>query len=149
MEILIRRIDKIDKDINVIKYKSSFIENIKRIIVVSTEVVEKITGPIYDYFTNDIGAIYYVWYDNLNTSLKELLEKLSTTRGDLRATLSEGNQKYTRSDKKPILKEPVRVSKIESNSDKLKSELKRVKEYLKDKSNFEKIKEYIANSSDE
>lgn len=78
-----------------------------------------------------------------------MLEKLSTTRGDLRATLSEGNQKYTRSDKKPILKEPVRVSKIESNSDKLKSELKRVKEYLKDKSNFKKIKEYIANSADE
>lgn len=78
-----------------------------------------------------------------------MLEKLSTTRGDLRAPLSEGNQKYTRSGKKPILKEHVRVSKIESNSDKLKSELKRVKEYLKDKSDFEKIKEYIANSADE
>ncbi|APJ09297.1 hypothetical protein [Borreliella afzelii] len=141
------RIDEIDKDINVIKYKSSFIENIKRIIVVSIEVVEKITGSIYDYFTNDIGAIYYVWYDNLNTSLKELLEKLSTTREDLKATLNEGNQKYTESGKKPILKEHARASKIESNLDKLKSELKRVKEYLKDKSNFEKIKEYIANSA--
>ncbi|WP_419250236.1 hypothetical protein [Borreliella garinii] len=38
---------------------------------------------------------------------------------------------------------------MESDLDKLKSELKGVKEYLKNESNFEKIKENIVNSDDE
>lgn len=77
------------------------------------------------------------------------MQKLSNTRYDLRAKLNGGNQKYIDLRNEPKLKENIRVVEIESVLDKLKSELKGVKEYLKNESNFEKIKENIVNSDDE
>lgn len=77
------------------------------------------------------------------------MQKLSNTRDDLRAKLNADNQKYIDLRNEPKLKESVRVVEIESDLDKLKSELKGVKEYLKNESNFEKIKENIVNSDDE
>ncbi len=77
------------------------------------------------------------------------MQKLRNTRGDLRAKLNEGNQRYIGVGNEPKLKENVKVLEIESDLDKLKSKLKEVKEYLKNKSNFEKIKENIVNSDDE
>ncbi len=77
------------------------------------------------------------------------MQKLSNTRDDLRAKLNRGNQKYIDLRNEPKLKENVKVVEIESDLDKLKSELKGVKEYLKNESNFEKIKENIVNSDDE
>ncbi len=125
------------------------LEDVKREIVAATEAIDKITGPIYDHFTDGSNAIYTVWYDDLDTDLKELLEKLRDTRSNLRAKLNVDNQRYTWGSNEPKLKENVKVVEIESDLDKLKSELKGVKEYLKNKSNFEKIKENIVNSVDE
>lgn len=77
------------------------------------------------------------------------MQKLNNTRDDLRAKLNGGNQKYIDLRNEPKLKENVKVVEIELDLDKLKSELKGVKEYLKNESNFEKIKENIVNSDDE
>ncbi|WP_215535767.1 hypothetical protein [Borreliella bavariensis] len=148
IEILVKKIYEINRDIDAIKNQSSFVEDVKRGIVEATEVIDKITGPIYDHFTDGADAIYIAWYD-LDTDLEELLKKLRNTRGDLRAKLNEGNQRYIGVGNEPKLKENVKVFEIESDLDKLKSELKGVKEYLKNKSNFEKIKENIVNSDDE
>ncbi|WP_215538894.1 hypothetical protein [Borreliella bavariensis] len=148
IEILVKKTDEINRDIDAIKNQSSFVEDVKRGIVEATEVIDKITGPIYDHFTDGADAIYIAWYD-LDTDLEELLKKLRNTRGDLRAKLNEGNQRYIGVGNEPKLKENVKVFEIESDLDKLKSELKEVKEYLKNKSNFEKIKENIVNSDDE
>ncbi|WP_215537672.1 hypothetical protein [Borreliella bavariensis] len=148
IEILTKKIDEITRDIDAIKHKISFVEDVKREIVAATEVRDKITGPIYDYFTDGSNAIYAVWYD-LDTDLEELLEKLRNTRSDLRVKLNVGNQRYTGRRNEPKLKENVKVVEIKSDLDKLKSELKEVKEYLKNQSNFEKIKENIVNSYNE
>ncbi|WP_187981874.1 hypothetical protein [Borreliella bavariensis] len=148
IEILVKKIDEINRDIDAIKNQSSFVEDVKREIVEATEVIDKITGPVYDHFTDGTDAIYIAWYD-LDTDLEELLQKLRNTRGDLRAKLNEGNQRYIGVGNEPKLKENVKVFEIESDLDKLKSKLKEVKEYLKNKSNFEKIKENIVNSDDE
>ncbi|WP_187981457.1 hypothetical protein [Borreliella bavariensis] len=148
IEILVKKIDEINRDIDAIKNQSSFVEDVKREIVEATEVIDKITGPVYDHFTDGTDAIYIAWYD-LDTDLEELLQKLRNTRGDLRAKLNEGNQRYIGVGNEPKLKENVKVLEIESDLDKLKSKLKEVKEYLKNKSNFEKIKENIVNSDDE
>ncbi|WP_040353551.1 hypothetical protein [Borreliella spielmanii] len=148
IEILTKKIDEINRDIDAIKHKSLFLEDVKREIVAATEARDKITGPIYDHFTDGSNAIHTVWYD-VDTDLKELLEKLRDTRSNLRAKLNVGNQRYTWGGNEPNLKENVKVVEIESDLDKLKSELKGVKEYLKNKSNFEKIKENILNSDDE
>ncbi|MBB6031943.1 ribosomal protein L12E/L44/L45/RPP1/RPP2 [Borreliella spielmanii] len=148
IEILTKKIDEINRDIDAIKHKSLFLEDVKREIVAATEARDKITGPIYDHFTDGSNAIHTVWYD-VDTDLKELLEKLRDTRSNLRAKLNVGNQRYTWGGNEPNLKENVKVVEIESDLDKLKSELKGVKEYLKNKSNFEKIKENIVNSDDE
>ncbi|WP_215539842.1 hypothetical protein [Borreliella bavariensis] len=148
IEILVKKIDEINRYIDAIKNQSSFVEDVKRGIVEATEVIDKITGPIYDHFTDGTDAIYIAWYD-LDTDLEELLKKLRNTRGDLRAKLNVGNQIYIGVGNEPKLKENVKVFEIESDLDKLKSELKEVKEYLKNKSNFEKIKENIVNSDDE
>ncbi|WP_419250235.1 hypothetical protein [Borreliella garinii] len=43
------------------KNQSSFVEDVKREIVEATEVRDKITGPIYDYFTDGSNAIYIAW----------------------------------------------------------------------------------------
>ncbi|MBB5141569.1 hypothetical protein [Borreliella afzelii] len=149
IEILTKKIDEINRDIDAIKHKSLLLEDVKREIVAATEAIDKITGPIYDHFTDGSNAIYTVWYDDLDTDLKELLEKLRDTRSNLRAKLNVDNQRYTWGSNEPKLKENVKVVEIESDLDKLKSELKGVKEYLKNKSNFEKIKENIVNSVDE
>ncbi|WP_422849829.1 hypothetical protein [Borreliella afzelii] len=149
IEILTKKIDEINRDIDAIKHKSLLLEDVKREIVAATEAIDKITGPIYDHFTDGSNAIYTVWYDDLDTDLKELLEKLRDTRSNLRAKLNVDNQRYTWGSNEPKLKENVKVVEIESDLDKLKSELKGVKEYLKNKSNFEKIKENIVNGVDE
>ncbi|WP_268898880.1 hypothetical protein [Borreliella garinii] len=147
--MLVKKIDEINRDIDAIKNQSSFVEDVKREIVAATEVIDKITGPIYDHFTYGSNAIYIAWYDLDTDYLEELLQKLSNTRDDLRAKLNRGNQKYIDLRNEPKLKENVKVVEIESDLDKLKSELKGVKEYLKNESNFEKIKENIVNSDDE
>ncbi|WP_373584956.1 hypothetical protein [Borreliella afzelii] len=149
IEILTKKIDEINRDIDAIKHKSLLLEDVKREIVAATEAIDKITGPIYDHFTDGSNAIYTVWYDDLDTDLKELLEKLRDTRSNLRVKLNVDNQRYTWGSNEPKLKENVKVVEIESDLDKLKSELKGVKEYLKNKSNFEKIKENIVNGVDE
>ncbi|WP_419262527.1 hypothetical protein, partial [Borreliella afzelii] len=149
IETLTKKIDEINRDIDSIKYKSWFIENEKRLEVKATEVRDKVTGPIYDHFTDDNSkAIYYTWGldEEDEEGLGKLLKKLSETRSDLRTKLNEGNQAYTL--KEPKLKENVNVSEIESDLDKLKTELEKVKEYLKNESNFEEIKEYISSSDD-
>ncbi|WP_215540853.1 hypothetical protein [Borreliella bavariensis] len=148
IEILVKKIDEINRDIDAIKNQSSFAEDVKRGIVEAIEVRDKITGPVYDHFTDGTNAIYIAWYD-LDKDLEELLNKLRDTRGDLRAKLNEGNQRYIGGGNEPKLKENVKVVEIESNLDKLKSELKGVKEYLKNESNFGKIKDSIVNSDDE
>ncbi|WP_418885538.1 hypothetical protein [Borreliella tanukii] len=148
IEMLTKKIDGINRDIDAIKQREDLSLQNAEGLIRSQEVINRITGPIYDHFTNGSNAIYHAWYD-LDTDLEELLEKLSNTRSDLRAKLNEGNQKYTGIGNEPELKENVRVDEIESDLDKLKSELKGVKEYLKNDSNFEKIKENIANSDDE
>uniref|UniRef100_UPI003B211ED0 hypothetical protein n=1 Tax=Borreliella tanukii TaxID=56146 RepID=UPI003B211ED0 len=142
IEMLTKKIDGINRDIDAIKQREDLSLQNAEGLIRSQEVINRITGPIYDHFTNGSNAIYHAWYD-LDTDLEELLEKLSNTRSDLRAKLNEGNQKYTGIGNEPELKENVRVDEIESDLDKLKSELKGVKEYLKNDSNLEKIKENI------
>ncbi|WP_215540950.1 hypothetical protein [Borreliella bavariensis] len=149
IETLTKKIDEINRDIDSIKYKSWFVENEKRLEVKATEVRDKVTGPIYDHFTDDNKAIYYTWGldEEESSELTKLLEKLRDTRDKLRTKLNEGNQEATWKNT-PSLKENVKVVEIESDLDSLKSELERVKEYLKNESNFEEIKEYISSSDD-
>ncbi|WP_422850165.1 hypothetical protein [Borreliella afzelii] len=147
IETLTKKIDEINRDIDSIKYKSWFVENEKRLEVKATEVRDKVTGPIYDHFTNDANtAIYYTWNleDEEDLELGKLLEKLSNTRNSLRTKLNENNATYTLEE--PKLKENVKIEEIESDLDELKSELEEVKGYLKNESNFEKIKEYVYSS---
>ncbi|WP_420025481.1 hypothetical protein [Borreliella valaisiana] len=33
--------------------------DVKRVIIAATKVIDKITGPIYNHFTNDNNAIYH------------------------------------------------------------------------------------------
>ncbi len=126
-------------------------EDEQRLEVKTTEVRDKVTGPIYDYFTDDnSNAIYYTWglSEEDKEELGNLLEGLSNTRSDLRTKLNEGNQAYTGLNE-PDLKENVKIEEIESDLDSLKSELEKVKKYLANRSNFEKIKEYVSNSENE
>ncbi|WP_418905644.1 hypothetical protein [Borreliella japonica] len=151
IKTLTKKIDEINKNIDSIKHQSWFVEDVKRVIVGAQEVIDKVTGPIYDHFTDDNNnAIYYTW--NLDggedSELEELLKKLSKTRSDLRTKLNVGNQAATWNNTPP-LKENVKVVEIESDLDSLKSELERVKTYLTNESNFETIKEYIFSSDDE
>lgn len=149
IETLTKKIDEINRDIDSIKYKSWFVEDVKRATVRAQEVIDKVTGPIYDHFTDKSdAAIYYTWGlvdEDEDSELGDLLKKLSETRSNLRTKLNEGNQAATWNNT-PSLKENVNVSEIESDLDSLKSELERVKEYLKNESNFEKIKEYVYSS---
>ncbi|WP_420025617.1 hypothetical protein [Borreliella valaisiana] len=146
IKMLTEKIDEINENIDDIKqHKSSFSENTEGVIR-AQEVIDKVTGPIYDYFTDDNNqAIYYTWSldEEEDSELTKLLKQLSDTRGGLRTKLNEGNQAYTL--KEPKLKENVKVSEIESDLEKLKSELEKVKNYLENTSNFETIKEYIEN----
>ncbi|WP_327786164.1 hypothetical protein [Borreliella garinii] len=119
IEILVKKIDEINRDIDAIKNQNSFVEDVKRKIVETTEVRDKITGPIYDHFADGSNAIYIAWYD-LDTDLEKLLQKLSNTRDDLRAKLNADNQKYIDLRNEPKLKESVKVVEIESDLDKLK-----------------------------
>lgn len=151
IETLTKKIDEINRDIDAIKYKSWFVEDVKRATVRAQEVIDKVTGPIYDHFTDKSdAAIYYTWGlvdEDEDSELGDLLKKLSETRSNLRTKLNEGNQAATWNNT-PSLKENVNVVEIESDLDSLKSELERVKEYLKNESNFEEIKEYISSSDD-
>ncbi|WP_418454806.1 hypothetical protein QIA25_05750 (plasmid) [Borreliella spielmanii] len=150
IETLTKKIDEINRDIDSIKYKSWFVEDVKRATVRAQEVIDKVTGPIYDHFTDKSdAAIYYTWGlvdEDEDSELGDLLKKLSETRSNLRTKLNEGNQKPVFGRKEPELKENVNVSEIESDLDKLRSKLEEVKGYLKNESNFEKIKEYVYSS---
>ncbi|ACJ73165.1 Erp42 protein (plasmid) [Borreliella afzelii ACA-1] len=149
IETLTKKIDEINRDIDSIKYKSWFVEDVKRARVRAQEVIDKVTGPIYDHFTDKSdAAIYYTWGlvdEDEDSELGDLLKKLSETRSNLRTKLNEGNQAATWNNT-PSLKENVNVSEIESDLDKLRSKLEEVKGYLKNESNFEKIKEYVYSS---
>ncbi|WP_418909487.1 hypothetical protein QIA41_05840 (plasmid) [Borreliella sinica] len=149
---LTNKIDKINKDIDSIKHQSWFVEGVERVIVGAQEVIDKVTGPIYDYFTDKSDtAIYYTWglADEEDSELGKVLKKLSETRSNLRTKLNVGNKKpIVLSRTEPKLKENVKVSEIESDLDSLKSELEEVKNYLEDESNFEKIEEYINEDED-
>ncbi|WP_418885438.1 ErpC protein [Borreliella carolinensis] len=136
------KIDEINGNIDVIKEQTS---------VGAQGVIDRITGPVYDDFTDDENsAIYHTWnLEDENTSeLGKLLKKLGNTRDELRTKLNEGNQKYILDTKssEPKLKENVMLSDIKSDLERLKSELEEVKGYLEDNSNFETIKEYIVAS---
>ncbi|MBB6043581.1 hypothetical protein QIA34_07685 (plasmid) [Borreliella yangtzensis] len=147
---LTNKIDKISKDIDSIKHQSWFVEDVKRVIVGATEVRDKVTGPIYDDFTDDPNkSIYHAWgLTDEDDDFSKLLKKLGETRSALRTKLNVNNEKLTSSSRKePSLKENVKVSEIESDLEKLKSELGEVKEYLKDQSHFETIKGYINDDS--
>ncbi|WP_421136295.1 hypothetical protein QIA36_05545 (plasmid) [Borreliella yangtzensis] len=155
---LTNKIDKINRDIDSIKHQSWFVEEVERVIVGATEVRDKVTGPILDYFTNaksnNNQAIYYTWNledeykDEDEDELKKLLENLEKTRTGLRNKLNEGdtNTYYSLADLK--LKENVKVSEIASDLQELKSKLEEVKNYLETQSNFETIKGYISDSVD-
>ncbi len=138
------KIDEINRNIDVIKEQTS---------VGAQGVIDRITGPVYDDFTDGNKAIYKTWgdlEDDNDEGLGKLLKELSDTRHNLRTKLNEGNKAYiidTRSTE-PQLKENVSVSEIKSDLDELKSKLEEVKEYLEDKDNFEEIKEYVAGSED-
>ncbi len=113
-------------------------------------VIDKITGPVYDYFTDDNKkAIYKTWgdlEDEEGEGLGKLLKELSDTRDELRTKLNKDNKKYYAHENEPPLKENVDVSEIKEDLEKVKSGLEKVKEYLKDNSKFEEIKGYISDS---
>ncbi|MDO7273068.1 ErpC protein [Borreliella burgdorferi] len=142
---LVDKIAKINGDIDGIKGKTS---------VGAEEVRDKITGPVYDDFTDDSSkAIYYTWNleNEEDSELEKLLKELSDARSSLRTRLNEGNKPlvYTiRKEDEPKLKEIVNVSEIKSDLEKLKSKLEDVKKYLEDNSKFEEIKGYITDNSD-
>ncbi|SCW44170.1 Erp protein C-terminus [Borreliella japonica] len=153
IKTLTKKIDEINRDIDSIKHKSWFVEDEKRLEVKATEVRDKVTGPIYDHFTDDTNqAIYYTWGldEEEDSELAKLLKKLGETRHSLRNKLNEGNKAYILDgkSKEPNLKENVKVDEIESDLGKLKSELEEVKNYLENESNFETIKEYVSSSDD-
>nr|WP_307880117.1 hypothetical protein [Borreliella burgdorferi] len=112
------------------------------------EVRDKITGPIYDDFTDGSSSIRTIWEDledEEDFGLGKLLKELSDTRGSLRTKLNVGNQPYIIDTRRsePQLKENVSVSEIKSYLEELKSKLEKVKSYLEDSSKFEEIKGYI------
>ncbi|MBB6213777.1 ErpC protein (plasmid) [Borreliella californiensis] len=128
------------------------IDNIERQTSVKPKaVIDKITGPVYDYFTDDDKkAIYKTWGDleEENKGLGKLLKELSDTRHKLRTKLNVDNKPYT-GGKEPDLKENVNVIEIKSNLEELKLKLEGVKSYLEDRSKFNEIKGYITDSYDD
>ncbi|AEL19160.1 Erp family protein (plasmid) [Borreliella bissettiae DN127] len=137
------KIDKINRDIDSINPKSFFEE---RMEVSGQEVEDKVTGAIYDDFTNSNSSgnsLYSEWSDSLEESgeLKGLIDKLEKTRGELRKKIKEGEDKNEKN------KNVVKVGNIKEDLEKLKSELDEVKNYLEDESNFEEIKGYIDESN--
>ncbi|ACO38504.1 ErpM protein (plasmid) [Borreliella burgdorferi 29805] len=142
IKTLTDKIDEINKDIDGINGKT---------IVGAEEVIDKITGPVYDDFTDGNKAIYKTWgdlEDEEGEELGKLLKELSDTRHNLRTKLNEGNKAYIVLEKEPNLKENVNVGEIKSDLEKLKSKLEDVKKYLEDNSKFEEIKGYITDNSD-
>ncbi|MBB6213860.1 ErpC protein (plasmid) [Borreliella californiensis] len=136
IKTLSAKIEEISENINVIE---------RQISVGAQGVIDRITGPIYDDFTDDENsAIYQTWNleDEESSELEKLLKELSDTRSELRTKLNEGNQKYTGGEE-PKLKDSVSVSEIKEDLEKLKSKLEEVKSYLEDSSKFEDIKGYI------
>ncbi len=144
IKTLTDKINEINRDIDGIKGQTS---------IGAEEVRDKITGPIYDDFTDSSSSIRTTWGDleyEEDLELGRLLKELSEARDSLRTKLNVDNQPYiidTRSTE-PQLKDNVSVSEIKSDLDELKSKLEEVKEYLEDKDNFEEIKEYVAGSED-
>ncbi|MCD2401793.1 ErpC protein, partial [Borreliella bissettiae] len=139
IKTLTAKIDEINENIDVIKWQTT---------VGPQGVIDRITGPVYDDFTNDgDSAIYYTWNleDEESSELGKLLQELSDARDALRTKLNVGNQAYT-GDKEPPLKENVNVSEIKSDLEELKLKLEKVKSYLEDSSKFEEIKGYISDS---
>lgn len=164
IEELTNKIDEINNGIDSIKHRRWFVEDEKRFKVKATEVRDKVTGPVFDYFTNDSkgdtgeGAqteesIYYGWgltdLEEDEEELVKLLKELQDTRSSLRTKLNVGNQQKVVLQPDPELKESVKVSEIESDLEELKSKLEKVKNYLRDEAHFDTIKGYIndANSN--
>ncbi|WP_418906107.1 ErpC protein [Borreliella carolinensis] len=145
IKTLASKIDEINENIDVIAGQAS---------VRAQGVIDRITGPIYDDFTDDDDSIRKTWDledEETETELGRLLEELSDARDKLRTKLNEGDKAYvldTRSDE-PKLKENVNVGEISSELIKLKSKLEEVKKYLESKDNFETIKGYIDESNDD
>ncbi|APS99102.1 ErpC protein (plasmid) [Borreliella mayonii] len=138
---LVSKIDEINRSIDTIKQQTS---------VGAQGIIDRITGPIYDDFTDDTNqAIYHIWdLEEEDSELGKLLEELSDTRDALRTKLNVDNQAYLADSKEePSLKENVKVSEINSELTDLKSKLEEVKKYLEDESNFEEIKGYIEGSN--
>ncbi|WP_418885403.1 ErpC protein [Borreliella carolinensis] len=142
---LLDKIAKINGDIDDIKGKMS---------VGATEVKDKVTGPVYDDFTDDEdNAIYKTWgggdlEEEESSELGKLLKELSDSRDNLRTKLNEDNKPHTGYEE-PKLKDNVNVSEIKDDLEKVKSGLEKVKGYLENKDNFETIKEYITDSNDD
>ncbi|OJH14352.1 hypothetical protein ER70_09310, partial (plasmid) [Borreliella bissettiae] len=116
IETLTKKIDEINSNIDSIKYKRWFMGDEKRLEVKATEVRDKVTGPVYDHFTNDPKqAIYYTWGLDEEESLEltKLLKQLRDTRDRLRTKLNENNATYTLEE--PKLKENVKIDEIESD----------------------------------
>ncbi|WP_418456906.1 ErpC protein [Borreliella kurtenbachii] len=144
IKTLTDKINEINRDIDGIKGQTS---------IGAEEVRDKITGPIYDDFTDSSSSIRTTWGDleyEEDLELGRLLKELSDARNTLRTKLNVDNQPYiidTRSTE-PQLKDNVSVSEIKSDLDELKSKLEEVKKYLENEDNFEEIKEYVAGSED-
>ncbi|MGF7102307.1 ErpC protein [Borreliella kurtenbachii] len=142
IKTLTAKIDEINENIDVIAAQAS---------VGAQGVIDRITGPVYDDFTEDNNSIRKTWdlEDEYDSGLGKLLKELSEARDGLRTKLNEGNKSYAGIGKEPDLKENVNVSEIKEDLEKVKSKLEEVKKYLEDESNFEEIKEYIAGSDDD
>ncbi|ACL34190.1 ErpM (plasmid) [Borreliella burgdorferi JD1] len=142
IKTLTDKIDEINTDVDDINSKT---------IVGAQEVIDEVTGPVYDDFVDGKNSIRTTWGDLEEESEEEglgkLLEELSNARDKLRNKLNEGNKPHTGVEKEPDLKENVNVSEISSELTELKSKLEEVKKYLEDKDNFETIKEYIDESN--
>ncbi|WP_418885456.1 ErpC protein [Borreliella carolinensis] len=142
IKTLTDKIDEINTDVDDINSKT---------IVGTQEVIDEVTGPVYDDFVDGKNSIRTTWGDLEEESEEEglgkLLEELSDARDKLRNKLNEGNKPHTGVEKEPDLKENVNVSEISSELTELKSKLEEVKKYLEDKDNFETIKEYIDESN--
>ncbi|PRQ91893.1 ErpC protein, partial [Borreliella burgdorferi] len=142
IKTLIAKINEINENIDVIKWQTT---------VGPQGVIDRITGPVYDDFTNGNNSIRETWEgleeESEDEGLGKLLKELSDARDALRTKLNEGNKPYTGYEE-PKLKESVNVSEIKSDLEKLKSKLEDVKKYLEDNSKFEEIKGYITDNSD-
>ncbi len=139
---LVDKIAKINGDIDSVKGQTS---------LGAQELIDKVTGPIYDDFVDGNNSIRTTWgeleEESEDEGLGKLLEELSGARDKLRNKLNEGNKPHAGLDKEPKLKTSVDVSDIKGDLEKVKSGLEEVKKYFENEDNFEEIKGYIEDSN--